>query len=187
MSKSLTPGILSLLTLLSAGCGEGVAIPESQGPVASPEAAVGPKADDPWAWLCQDAAEASDGVCTDMCFDFDPDCAVGPDLDDFKGPHEQGEHEGGLEVQDPEPEESVDECLQTYRYADGQCDEDCSHPDPDCVADPGPEALAQWEVQVCGRFPGDLPRLELATSLCIEREGSELVHCIAHCARAFAR
>ena len=150
MSKSLPLWMLCWTTLLSLGCGQGVVPPESAGPVASPEAPRSPKADDPWAWLCEDAAAGSDGVCTDMCVDFDPDCGAKTDSDAGQGPHGDGGCEGPCPGVEPQGEEPVDACFKGYRYADGQCDEDCPHPDPDCAHTPGPDALAHWEVEVCG-------------------------------------
>lgn len=182
--------IVSTLSLLSFACADGAPRVEARRDAeAAPDLLA--KADDGMAALCAWISEAPDGYCLADCVGVDPDCGGLTDACEANGHYGDGFCDRLCERPDPDcaDEPPADPCLDEYRYADGVCDGDCAWQDPDCDrADDAPrESLEEWEVVVCARLNLDDPRvdlLEVASSLCIEREGEAQVDCIAHCVRA---
>ena len=155
-----------------------------------PDCAQGAAESDQLDFLCGHV-EGPNGVCLPGCGSLDPDCDG--QEEEVESQPECAETFSDLDGRCdencfPQDEDCLarnDVCYDEYRYADGTCDTNCNFVDPDCSDEPLPSGILTVDEEgVCGRFlrneGPDLAR-ELATSLCIERQPSELPNCIAAC------
>ncbi len=144
--------------------------------------------------LCAEFDLYGDGECHDVCAQHDPDCGEpetdeAPETDACEDEDRYGDgvcDDDCLVADSDCDDDAADVCLDEQRYADGTCDEDCQWADPDCEDEVDSSVLEDWERSVCSRFRSTAGSTiqELAHSLCVEREGQDLVDCIGACVDA---
>ena len=144
--------------------------------------------------LCAEFELYGDGECHTICKNPDSDCSpeeleAARDICEEEGRYGDGQCDRDCRRYDDDCNEPKDVCEVEARYADGACDTDCTHTDSDCddYEAVNENELSSEETRICARYTGSsrVPIHEVATSLCMGRDGAAIVDCIVQCVKAF--